>query len=253
MMRGPEMADRLPLVLVHGWGMSNSVWDPLTPRLERHFELVPIQLPGHGNDRSASRDVDHWVRFCLDQAPEKAWWLGWSLGGQLALKAALENPERFEGVIMMASTPRFVRGEGWSHAVDQSVFDAFGVALLENTRATLLRFLALQARGGLDAAKVLKTLRREFEAQALPSASALEAGLHLLKTIDLRTRLSELKVPVAWVLGQRDTLVPEDMARDLQQLLPSANLRIIDAAGHAPFISHGDECLSAILEMTHAG
>ncbi|MEA3640686.1 MAG: alpha/beta fold hydrolase [Lamprobacter sp.] len=85
--------DRPNLVLLHGWGMNNAVWDALPATLTDRFQLHPIELPGHGQARFEPqwRDLPDWADTVLAQAPEQAIWLGWSLGALVALQAALQT------------------------------------------------------------------------------------------------------------------------------------------------------------------
>ncbi|MFP4076237.1 MAG: alpha/beta fold hydrolase, partial [Halochromatium sp.] len=85
--------DRPTLVLLHGWGMNNGVWDALPASISERFHLHPIELPGHGNApfQSHWRDLPDWADAVLAQAPEQAIWLGWSLGALVALQAALHT------------------------------------------------------------------------------------------------------------------------------------------------------------------
>ena len=144
--QGPE------IVLLHGWGMNAGVWEPFLPLLH-DYQVTLVELPGHGNSPWNDSDVtlQHWVQKVLDVAPERATWCGWSLGGQVAQLAAMQEPDRVSALVLLSSTPRFVQGPGWQHAVQQQVFHQFGEQLLEDTESTLQRFLSLQVRGSESA------------------------------------------------------------------------------------------------------
>ena len=75
---------------------------------------------------------------------------------------------------------------------------------------------------------------------AMPAANiqALQAGLNLLKTIDLRKQMVNLSMPVDWILGNKDTLVKPSLAKELQQSELQMDVTVIDKAAHAPFLSH---------------
>lgn len=81
------------LVLLHGWGMNNGVWDALPATLTDRFDLHPIELPGHGHApyEPSWRDLPDWANAVLAQAPDQAIWLGWSLGALVALQAAIHS------------------------------------------------------------------------------------------------------------------------------------------------------------------
>ena len=84
------------LVMLHGWGLHSGIWATLMTRLQRHFRITCIDLPGHGASRGweAGFDLETAVAAALEAAPRQAAWLGWALGGQLALAAAAACPAR---------------------------------------------------------------------------------------------------------------------------------------------------------------
>lgn len=244
------------LVLVHGWGMNAGVWAPLRERLAARWRVTAIELPGHGESEyngvagglddwlQAARD--DWVDALLAAAPERAVWLGWSLGGQLSLAAAQRAPERFAGLVLAAANPRFVRSDDWPAAMPAETFHAFAEQLAGDAARTLDRFLALQVRGAEGASDTLRALKAATRARPEPQRAALTVGLELLLDTDLRTAAAELAVPSLWLFGGRDALVPTATADAVRALNPQARIHSIAPAGHAPFLSHPDTCLDLL-------
>ncbi len=241
------------LVLVHGWGMNAGVWTSLVALLAPDFRVTVIELPGHGDsDYDASlKSLDDWSTSLLNAAPERAAWLGWSLGGQLAMNAALLAPERVSALVMMASTPRFVLGEDWPHALPPDTLLQFSERLLANPAATLSRFLSMQVLGAEHERETLKQLKHAMQHRPEPKAGALLDGLRLLLETDLRSSMADLRPPVLWLLGTRDALVPGGVANELPQLLPQAEIQVLDKAAHALFLSHPQDCGKLLLEFLH--
>ncbi len=233
------LGDGPDLVLVHGWGMNNAVWAGFGEALAKRWRVHMIELPGHG--RSPPPDsgrVDDWVAACLGAAPAQAVWVGWSLGGLIALLVAEAAPGRVAALCCIAGTPRFVRAGDWRHALKIEVLAGFAEQLNGNPRLTLHRFLALQARGGDDARPVLRRLKQRFAERPDPDARALRFGLGMLRDVDARAALGGVRCPLHWLLGERDTLVPVAVGEDLRRLNPACALSVVPGAAHAPFLSH---------------
>jgi pimeloyl-[acyl-carrier protein] methyl ester esterase len=102
------------LMMVHGWGLHGGIWKPLLPLLEAHFRVTSVDLPGHGRSGwQGEETLDAMAGALLSVAPAGAAWLGWSLGGLVAVRAALLAPTRVNALIEIASSPCFVRRPGW--------------------------------------------------------------------------------------------------------------------------------------------
>ena len=241
-------ANPTDLVLLHGWGMNSAVWEDLPPVLHGRLAPYPIDLPGHGGapfDASRCRLTD-WADDCLARAPEQAVWLGWSLGGMVALQAALQAPKRVSALILMTATPRFAQAVDWRAAVAEETLAEFSEGLINDTAATLERFLGLQVRGGADARATLRKLRADLSQRPAPDPEALRAGIEILREDDLRGPLPDIAAPTLWLFGERDTLVPAALAERVALLMPQAQIRIIAGAAHAPFLSHADAVIAEI-------
>lgn len=237
-----------PLVLVHGWGMHGGVFAPLLPALAARHTVHVVDLPGHG--RSATSDTPLALADCaaallarLPPAP----WLGWSLGGLVALSAALAAPERVPALALIATSPRFVVAPDWPHGVEHAVFVEFARELAGDWRGTLERFLALEVHGSDRARAELRELKQHLYDHGEPAAGALAAGLEILDRTDLRAQLPKLSMPALWLAGARDRLVPAAALEAAAVAMPQARCVRITGGGHAPFIGHRERVLAALV------
>jgi pimeloyl-[acyl-carrier protein] methyl ester esterase len=242
-----------PLVLLHGWAMHGGVFAPLVARLCERFTLHVVDLPGHGLSRDA--DVPLALDACVDAIASvvpRAPWCGWSLGGLVALQAAQTLPQRVPALVMLCASPCFVRADGWKFGVSAEIFRDFAAGLRSDYRATLDRFVALEAFGSEHAKDEIRALRDELFARGEPTAQVLADGLVLLETSDLRETLPVLRVPSLWLAGRRDRLVDPRAMRDAAALAPGARFAVVEQAGHAPFLTHADAVAAHLVDFLRA-
>jgi len=243
-----------PLLLIHGWGMHGGMWGGIAERLAEYFRVLAVDLPGHGFSvgRDSSRHssdvgmnpdllMDSLVDQLSAQFDEPLSVCGWSLGGQIALHWAMRYPQQISRLVLVASTPCFVRRPGWDCAMAAETLVEFSAVLQRDYAQTLRRFLALQVRGSERERELLAPLRGALMNRGEPDLGALQAGLEILRDCDLRSVLPGIKQPALVICGERDTLTPQQAAHYLAAQLPAARLAEIKGAAHAPFLSHPDE------------
>ena len=227
------------LVLLHGWGLRLEVWDGLVAALRGRFRVIRVDLPGHGRSRDATPLEAAALIPALEAVLEPpACWVGWSLGGLLALQLSALRPAWFDRLGLVGCNPCFVQHPDWP-GVAPEVFAEFTAGVHTDPDATWKRFLGLVARGG-EQREILRHLRRLAGGEAPPETGALVQGLTLLAQTDARATAAALPVPVHWWLGTRDALVPSETADALADLTGPGSVTALEGAGHAPFLSHPD-------------
>ncbi|MCE9642273.1 MAG: pimeloyl-ACP methyl ester esterase BioH [Betaproteobacteria bacterium] len=234
------------LVLLHGWGMHAGVWDGIAALLALQFRVLSVELPGRASPACAPYTLDAVAAALADICAPRATVCGWSLGGQIALRWAFMHPEQVERLVLIASTPRFVRGPDWNSGMEAAVFDAFAQDLAHDANGALQRFAILQAHGDADARNVSRRLRACLSAR---DTAALAAGLQILKDTDLRADLPRIAQPALIVHGERDTVVPLAAGEYLERTLPQATLAVIAGAAHAPFVTQPQNVARRITEF----
>ena len=225
------------LVLIHGWGFSRAIWEPVVAAL-RGLPVVLAELPGHGDGPNGERlaDVHEAARLLRGQLPSgvrEPVWAGWSLGGLVALAAAeqWQGPQR---LALICATPRFTAGPGWTCALDPSALAGFGEELERDRAALQRRFAALCAQGG-DAPAGLRRRLLALMAGHPASDPGLRAGLEALAHADLRRVWAGLDAPLwAW-LADDDQLVPRGVAAGLAAMRPEARLHV-GPGGHVSWL-----------------
>lgn len=238
-----------PLLMLHGWGMHGGVFRGVLPALEARFRVHRVDLPGHG--LSSERELTELPALAAELAERlpTGLWLGWSLGGLIAQQVALQCPHRVQRLALIASTPKFVASEDWTTAMPIDVFNAFAADLAQDWRGTVKRFIALEVHGSDTERRDLRTLHQTMLRRPPPSPQALASGLAMLRSNDLRQELPDLKMPALWISGRRDRLVPSAASAAAAELCANGSHVEIRGAGHAPFMGHPNQFLSALLEF----
>lgn len=244
--------DKPRLVLLHGWGMNADIWTDWAALLAEDFYLICPDLPGLG--RSSQAGDDSLSGLCqklldgiaaVDTNPaQPAIWLGWSLGGLLAMKAAELYPDRVSAVITVATNPCFVAREDWPHAMDIETYSQFQQGVKLQPAKTLQRFCGLMVQGEENPRGLLKQLKQLL--REAPVATALDETLQLLEE-DQREGFANSSVSAEHWFAEADALVPVTAA----SFLPAKSW-VIEGAGHAPFLSQPQRCADRLKALAAA-
>lgn len=229
------------LVLLHGWAINSNVWNPILDELESEFELSIVDLPGYGDDAGYQEDysLDTVVEAVLARAPKVANWVGWSLGGTIAIAAALKHPERFEKLQLVSTTPRFVNCENWTAGSKSTSFDNLVDDCKTDQQSAIRKFLMLAALNSSkpkQSVRLVRKLENELSKSASPTLQTLLAGLEILRSTDLRPQLGELRVETQVVAGFQDQITPPQASRHLFEQLPNGHSFHCLEASHLPFL-----------------
>lgn len=210
-----------PLVFFHGWGFDHQVWSEVAESLQRYFSIYLVDLPGYG--RSSSQTWPEFKEELLQRLPFRFALVAWSLGGLYALKLSGET-NQVSHLIAVASSPYFIKTGQWP-GIETDVMDNFYNALRQNPQQTLTNFMQLQ-----QAPKKLLP-------QKMPTASVLQTGLELLLNEDLRLLLSTLQIPVCFMFGRLDAIVPYSVYKYMAEHYRGFRYHLFRHSAHIPFAS----------------
>ncbi|AQP99596.1 pimeloyl-[acyl-carrier protein] methyl ester esterase [Pseudoalteromonas aliena] len=240
------------LVLLHGWGMNQGVWQLIQPELEFLYSggVRSLDLPGFGNSITCPSPytLHDAAALLSEELKPQSILMGWSLGGLFALYIAKHWPDKVSKIILVASTPFFAEQAHWP-GIKANVLDQFKEQLVNHREKTIERFLAIQAMGSESAREDIKQLKQLLNRYGAPNAEALIAGLDILQNEDLRDLFTRCPVSVKAIFGRLDALVPYRAIAEMLILNPEFEYEVLDKASHAPFISHKKEFLSIAKSM----
>ena len=245
-----------PLLLLHGWAMHAGLFAPIVPSLAMQHRVHAVDLPGHGH----SDALRPWTLRAVVEALERRFAdagalsvLGWSLGGAVALAWARRVPLRISRLVLVTTTPKFIAGPDWPHAMTDETLARFARELRVAFKPTLLRFLTLQVQGSEQGRSALAALRHQLFARGEPDPAMLADSLVAMRAIDLRGDVGHLRQPALVLTGGRDTLAPPEAGAWLAETLPAGCLHSFAGAAHAPFLSHRDAFLGVALPFLRDG
>lgn len=251
---GPADDRVAPLVLVHGLGGTIENWQALAPALAaRHRVLVP-DLPGHGGSAPLpeARHVDALAEAVLATVDAEdsrdAVWIGHSLGGVVALRAAVLRPEAARGLVLVAAA-----GIGSASRAARVTLAVLGVARPGRwiapyrhrwAHSRLGRRVAFGWWGAADPDALEPELAEAFLAGPAQHTDTRQAGRALLVS-DPRDELDRVACPCLCLWGASDHWVRVEDGMEYARRL-RAPLRTIAGCGHLLIGERPDACLAAI-------
>jgi pimeloyl-ACP methyl ester carboxylesterase len=229
-----------PLVLVHGLGARGEDWAAMIPALAAQgFHVYAPDLLGYG--RSPKPDVDYSIsleeqtvaQFMQAVHVPRADVGGWSMGGWIVMKLALDHPEMVDRLVIYDSAGVYFPAT-WEPELFTPA-DVIGVkkliAMLTPKPRPLPNFAAEAALRKLE--KNAWVIRR--------SMAAMTNGRDLLDF-----RLYQISQPMLIVWGERDDLIPLSAGEAIHKSVPQSVLNIVEGCGHlAPA-----ECPRPVIEGT---
>ncbi len=242
------------LVLLHGWGLHSIVWDDVMPALLERFRVTVIDLPGMGQSPLPADDytLEFLTRQMLAVMPERCHLVGWSLGGLVAINIAVQAPQRVMSLATVACSPRYVAAPDWLPAMSVEILDKFAELCAEDVEGTLIRFLALNAKGADTMRDDVRKLKEILYFCGLPAPRALRDGLEILRDTDLRAQLHRLSVPSLMLFGEHDHIVPAAVMSALAEQGCAVTLAMMQGVAHVPMVSAPDMLVTALTDFWNA-
>ena len=219
------------LVLLHGFTQTGRSWQPVLHALAARYRAIAPDLPGHGGfaeRRPASfAACDAYVRVLADQPITLA---GYSMGGRIALHAALSLGPRVRRLVLVGASP------GIADAAERAARAAEDAALADRIEAIGLEaFVREWGAQPLFDGMPRGIAEIAHADQMRNTAAGLAAALRGLGTgvmPPLWDRLGELTVPVELVVGERDEKF-RAIAERMTAVLVAGRLHVVPGTGHA--------------------
>jgi 2-succinyl-6-hydroxy-2,4-cyclohexadiene-1-carboxylate synthase len=216
------------IVLVHGFTQTGRSWGVVADDLARDHEVVTVDAPGHGGSAGVAADLPSGAAL-LGAAGGEATYVGYSMGGRLALHLALARPDLVDGLVLLGATAGIEAGE--ERAARRASDEALAADLeRDGLDAFLERWLAQPLFASLSPAAADRDDRRRNTPAGLASSLRL-AGTGTQEP--LWDRLASLAMPVLVLAGEQDERFAAVGRRMATAIGPNAAFAVVPDAGHA--------------------
>jgi len=233
------------LVLLHSLALDRSVWDDLIPHVEDHFDVLAVDLPGHGaspgHEGMTIESMADAVAEVIEAAGvAPALVLGLSLGGCVAQALAVAHPEKVRALGLLDTTCWYGEQapENWAARAQRGK---------ENGMSSLVDFqVARWFTPGFNERKpsVAERLAKVWSATDVDD---YVATCRAMGAVDLRDRIGAIAVPTMIIVGEEDIATDTTHAESMRQRIPGATLHVIPDCGHLSSAEH-PETVARLLE-----
>jgi pimeloyl-ACP methyl ester carboxylesterase len=229
------------VVFLHGAGGSHHTWRDQWAGLKGAARLVIPDLPGHaasmGTSREAVEEYAAWLsEFLAEAGISKFVLAGHSMGGAIALQAALDRMKGLEALILA--------GTGAKLKVSPVIFD--GIALrFKEFAPELVEWMMAKTAGTV--------LREDVTKDILSTKpSTFASDFRACDAFDIRNRLGEIAAPTLVIVGDDDRLTPLRYSEFLATNIRGAVLKIIHGAGHIAMLEEPVKVNNVIASFLHS-
>jgi pimeloyl-ACP methyl ester carboxylesterase len=241
-----EVGEGEPIIFIHGIAGCWRNWLENLPYFGRTHRTIALDLPGFGHSPMPSWEIsmanygrlihDFCERLGIDHV---AALVGNSMGGFVATEAVIDEPERFDRLVLISAAG--ISFAEWQASHGQTagrVIKAAGPLLTGNRRAWVARPRGRKLAFGRIFRNPNKLRPELLAEQGTPGLQApgFTTALAAIWGYDTRERLPEIEIPTMVVWGLNDQIVPIEAALGYHRLIPRSRLEIFERTGHLPML-----------------
>jgi len=243
------------LVFAHGFGCSQAAWNLVAPHFEEQYRVVLFDHVGAGeSDLSAySRTKYDSLHGYSDDVLEildaldlqDVVFIGHSVSAMIGVLAANQDPSRFDALVLVGPSPRYVNTAGYQGGFESADIEA----LLDALDANYLGWSAVAAP-----MIMANPDRPELSARLAASFCSIDPEIarhfaHVTFLSDNRADLGRLTVPTLVIQCTEDVIAPREVGEYVHRMVPGSTLTVLEATGHIPILSNPAEVVAAIRDF----
>jgi len=233
-----EESEPLPVVLIHGAGGSHLSWPFALRRLSVKVTTYLPDLPSHGRSvGQGSYAVDEFadivLELCHHLTLKGAVLVGHSMGGAVALAAALRKPQVCRSLVLLNSAAKF--------SIPRAIFDA-----LEQSHERAVALICEYAFAPEYPAPLVEITRRMLLELPLDT---LRNDFLTCHAFDVTGKLATIHVPTLIIGSSEDMLTPLALQCLMAERIPHSKLVVLQRAGHMAPLTRTEEIRTEILNF----
>ncbi|KUG08722.1 alpha/beta fold hydrolase [Solirubrum puertoriconensis] len=240
------------MVFAHGFGCDTQAWRFVAPAFSSDYRLVLFDHVGAGQSDLSAYNPDRYANlqgYASDLAEvlhalhlTEVVGVGHSVGGMIAMLAAIQNPELFSKLVLIGASPRYINDADYIGGFERDEVEDL-LSFLDSDYRAWTSSMAPQVMGNLDRPELTEELISSF--LCLKPDVARQFG-RVTFLSDTRAELPKLQVPSLIVQSANDFVVPVAVGEYLHQHLLLSQLSVLNTAGHYPHLSAPVATISAI-------
>ena len=243
-----------PMLFAHGFGCDQNMWRFITEAFEENYKVILFDYVGSGHSDRRAYDAERYatlegyaqdvldVVHALDL--REVVFVGHSVSSMIGVLAANREPDRFEKLILIGPSPRYINDEQYVGGFDRKDIDGL-FEMMDRNFLGWANFLAPAIMKNPDRPELGEELTESFCSTDPVIARRFAAATFLA---DNRADLKGVSVPSLILQCSDDMVAPEEVGRYLHGELAESTLRIMKATGHCPHMSHPEETIALIKE-----
>ncbi len=245
-------ADGQPMLFAHGFGCDQSMWRFVWPAFGDRYRIVLFDHVGYGNSDASAFDprrhsslegyANDVVAICDELDLDRLVFVGHSVSAMIGVLAAIARPERFDRLVLVGPSPRYLDDEGYVGGFSEE--DIAG--LLESLESNYLGWSSTMApviMGNPDRPELSEELTNSF-CRTDPAIAAAFARATFLG--DNRRDLERVRTRTLVLQSSDDVIAPLVVGEYVHDRLPDSRFVLLDATGHCPNLSAPDATVAAI-------
>ena len=245
------------VVVLHGFTGHAETWRSFMDAARSDYTLIAVDLPGHGASDSPDdpklysmeRHVQALMEILDGLGLQRVVWLGYSLGGRIALSVAIANPERTSALVLESASPGLARLDESRMRVREDEMLADWIEEVGVDRFVgYWESLPLWDSQSCLPAEARENLRRQrLQNSSIGLANSLR-GVGTGAQPALHDRLHRLSAPTLIVAGEDDTRFSA-IAREMHKAMSHSQLEVLPGTGHAAHLEQPSQFNRAVMDF----